>query len=142
MRSDRAAGGEELDAGGEDEETTRPSTARAVPPYRCSSPSAPPTSGPCCAPRNVGALSTDPVVQGVIAGGMTALQERMLDTTGLQGRHREIAALALAAWLSFVRTLCVQRLQTRTITRDELRQLCIGALLGAFGPVIDLVHSA
>lgn len=81
-------------------------------------------------------------MQGVIAGGMTALQERMLDTTGLQGRHREIAALALAAWLSFVRTLCVQRLQTRTITRDELRQLCIGALLGAFGPVIDLVHSA
>lgn len=42
------------------------------------------------------------------------------------------------SWLVFVRTLCVEWLTHQTFSRTELREMCVGALLGALRPVMDL----
>ncbi|HEX3792806.1 MAG TPA: hypothetical protein VHW44_33420 [Pseudonocardiaceae bacterium] len=61
----------------------------------------------------------------------------MLTATGLTGHHREIASVALLAWLSFVRTICVEWLLDKAISRAEVRDVCLHALLGALGPIIE-----
>ncbi|MFJ4654656.1 TetR/AcrR family transcriptional regulator [Nocardia sp. NPDC088792] len=78
-------------------------------------------------------LAGDPVVQAIITAELASLQQQMLDTTGLTGASREITAAILLAWLTFVHTLCLDWLENDTITRDQLRATCIGALAGALG---------
>ncbi|MFI1913724.1 TetR/AcrR family transcriptional regulator [Nocardia sp. NPDC020380] len=78
-------------------------------------------------------LAGDPVVQAIITAELASLQQQMLDTTGLTGVSREVTAAILLAWLTFVHTLCLDWLEHATITRDQLRATCIGALAGALG---------
>lgn len=80
-------------------------------------------------------LSGDPLIQGIIHEELATLRGRMLDATGLSGHRREIASVTLLAWLSFVRTICVEWLQTPTISRAELRDVCLHALLGAMDAI-------
>jgi AcrR family transcriptional regulator len=83
-------------------------------------------------------LAGDPRIQGIISEELGTLRQRMLEATGLDGHRREIASVALLAWLSFVRTICVEWLQSQTISRAELRDVCLHALLGAVGSVMDI----
>jgi hypothetical protein len=55
----------------------------------------------------------------------------MLDANGLDGHPREIASVALLGWLAFVRTICVEWLQHKAISRAELRDVCLRTLRGA-----------
>lgn len=86
---------------------------------------------------NRGELSGDPRIQGIISEELGTLRQRMLEVTGLDGHQREIASIALLAWLAFVRTICVEWLQSPTISRAELRDVCLHALLGAVGSLVD-----
>ncbi|MBB5959762.1 AcrR family transcriptional regulator [Saccharothrix tamanrassetensis] len=83
-------------------------------------------------------LAGDPVVQAVIADEFAVLRRRLLDATGLEGRPREVVSAAVTGWLVFVRTLCVDWLANDTFSRAELRDVCVGALLGALDPVVDI----
>ncbi|MFF0490615.1 hypothetical protein ACFYTQ_16480 [Nocardia sp. NPDC004068] len=56
-----------------------------------------------------------------------------LDTTGLDGPGREAVGSVLMAWLRFVHTLSLEWLERGTLSRDQLRDSCIGALAGALG---------
>ncbi|WP_225731346.1 MULTISPECIES: TetR/AcrR family transcriptional regulator [unclassified Nocardia] len=85
---------------------------------------------------NRGALSGDPVIQAIIAEELTMVGQRILDKLGLQGHARELAAVAIHGWLVFVRAVCVEWIESRTITRDELTALCLRAFRGAMEPVL------
>ncbi|WP_411138332.1 TetR/AcrR family transcriptional regulator [Streptomyces sp. C10] len=83
-------------------------------------------------------LAGDPVIQTVITDELTELRRRLLDSTGLGDGPGEPVSAALMGWLVFVRTLCVDWLTHQTFSRTELREMCVGALLGALRPVRDL----
>ncbi|MFF9788342.1 TetR/AcrR family transcriptional regulator [Streptomyces nigrescens] len=82
-------------------------------------------------------LAADPVIQTVITDELTELRRRLLDSTGLGDGPGEPVSAALMGWLVFVRTLCVDWLTHQAFSRTELREMCVGALLGALRPVMD-----
>ena len=89
---------------------------------------------------NRGALSGDPLVQGIISEELGVLRQRMLDATGLVGDRRVAASIALSGWLAFVRAVCVEWLTGQTMSRDEVRQLCLRTLVSALGTDLDPTH--
>ncbi|MFH8572427.1 TetR/AcrR family transcriptional regulator [Streptomyces sp. NPDC017993] len=83
-------------------------------------------------------LAGDRVVQTIIAGELDALRERLLGVLPLaDDKTREAVSGALKSWLVFVQVLCVDWLTKETCTRAELRDVCIGAVLGAIRPLLD-----
>lgn len=83
-------------------------------------------------------LAGDPVIQAVIGDELAVLRDRLVEATGLTGRTRELFRTALAAWLVYVRVLCVSWLAEQRMTRDELRAMCLGALHGSLRAVDGL----
>ncbi|MFD8633487.1 TetR/AcrR family transcriptional regulator [Streptomyces sp. NPDC059533] len=82
-------------------------------------------------------LAGDPVVQTIIDGELDVLRTRLLGVLPLaDDSAREAVAAVLKSWLVFVRVLCLDWLTTETCTRTELRDTCIGALLGALRPFL------
>ena len=79
-------------------------------------------------------LAGDRVIQTIIDDECAALQRRLLDATGIDGRTREALSSVLMSWLVFVRTLCVDWLVSEAYSRDELKAVCLGALQGAVSP--------
>lgn len=67
---------------------------------------------------NRGALAGDPrLLQGIISEELSVIRQRILDASGFHGRRRAVASVALAGWLSFVRTVGVEWLAQQTFTR-------------------------
>lgn len=83
-------------------------------------------------------LAGDPVIQAVINEELAALRQRIIDASGLSPDSLGLVSAALAGWLVFVRVVCVEWLVHQAFSRDELRQMCVGALLGALGGAADL----
>ncbi len=83
-------------------------------------------------------LAGDPVVQTVITDELDVLRQRLVDVTGFRGRDRELVSAAALSWLVFVRTLCVDWLTHPRFTRTELRDMCVGALVGALTAVVSI----
>lgn len=82
---------------------------------------------------NRGALAGDPTIQAIISDELGTIRQRMLAAIGLEDHQREVASAALAGWLSFVRTVCVEWLAHQTFSRDELRDMCLRTLVTALG---------
>ena len=80
---------------------------------------------------NRGALAGDPVVQNIINAELGELRRRLLDAVGLIGHERAKASIALHGWLAFVRAVSVDWLCTPTLSRDELRDICLRTLASA-----------
>lgn len=78
-------------------------------------------------------LAGDPVIHAIIDGELAELRRRLVDVGGLPGDRRELVSAGLMSWLVFVRVLCVEWLTNQAFSRDELRDMCVGALLGALG---------
>ncbi|MEU6863511.1 helix-turn-helix domain-containing protein [Streptomyces sp. NPDC046876] len=85
-------------------------------------------------------LAGDPLVQTIITDELDALRERLLGVLPLaDATSREAVSGVLKSWLVFVQVLCVDWLTQTTrqrCTRTELRDVCIGALLGAIRPLL------
>ncbi len=81
-------------------------------------------------------LGGDPVIQAIITGELSTLRDRMLDVAGFDDRRRATAATVLMGWLVFVRVLSIEWLLEPTCTREELREICTAALLGALAPIM------
>jgi AcrR family transcriptional regulator len=83
-------------------------------------------------------LAGDPTIQAIISDEMAELRRRLLETMAVEGASRELVASVIMSWLVFVRTLCVDWLTTPTCSRTEIREACLGALVGA----LDRLSSA
>ncbi|GAA4834420.1 helix-turn-helix domain-containing protein [Kitasatospora terrestris] len=83
-------------------------------------------------------LAGDRLVQTIITNELDALRERLLGVLPLtDAGTREAVSGVLKSWLVFVQVLCVDWLTHETCTRTELRDVCIGAVLGAIRPLLD-----
>ncbi|MEV7211829.1 helix-turn-helix domain-containing protein [Kitasatospora cineracea] len=84
-------------------------------------------------------LAGDPVVQTIMAEELDALRTRLLAVLPLAGEDaRATVSAVLKSWLVFVQVLCVDWLAEPTCSRSELRDVCIGAVLGALRPLLPV----
>ncbi|MZD04428.1 TetR family transcriptional regulator [Streptomyces sp. SID5785] len=83
-------------------------------------------------------LAGDPVIQTIMTDELDALRSRLLAVLPLTDEGvREAVSGVLKSWLVFVRVLCVDWLTHETCTRTQLREVCVGAVLGALGPLLS-----
>ncbi|MFE0178430.1 TetR/AcrR family transcriptional regulator [Streptomyces sp. NPDC059002] len=87
-------------------------------------------------------LAGDQLIQGIIDEELDELRRRVLAAIGLDAdqlpdTRREMASATVMSWLVFVRALCVDWLthHPQRYSRTQLRDISIGALTGALGPV-------
>ncbi|MGW7256403.1 TetR/AcrR family transcriptional regulator [Streptomyces sp. NPDC054834] len=88
-------------------------------------------------------LVGDPVIQSIMTNELDALRTRLLAVLPLADESaREAVSAVLKSWLVFVQVLCVDWLTHETCTRTQLRDTCIGALLGGLRPLLadDSTH--
>ncbi|MFE7465049.1 TetR/AcrR family transcriptional regulator [Streptomyces sp. NPDC057499] len=82
-------------------------------------------------------LAGDPVIHTIMANELDALRTRLLAVLPLADEGaREAVSGVLRSWLFFVQVLCVDWLAHETCTRAQLRDVCIGAVLGALRPLL------
>jgi AcrR family transcriptional regulator len=82
-------------------------------------------------------LAGDPVIQTIMANELDALRERLLTVLPLaDDSAREAVSGVLKSWLVFVQILCVDWLTQPACTRDQLGDVCVGAVLGALRPLL------
>jgi AcrR family transcriptional regulator len=82
-------------------------------------------------------LAGDPVIQTIMNGELDALRARLLAALPLADEAtREAVSGVLRSWLVFVQVLVVDWLTKQTCTRTELRDVCVGAVLGALRPLL------
>lgn len=87
---------------------------------------------------NHGALSADPGIRAIVDGELATQQQRILDALGLDPQDRALAAVAVHGWIAFVRAVCLDWLDHRTVPVEQVRELCLRTLAGALAPVVDL----
>ncbi|KDN80806.1 TetR/AcrR family transcriptional regulator [Kitasatospora cheerisanensis] len=82
-------------------------------------------------------LAGDRLIQTIIAEELDALRERLLGVLPhTDAGTRAAVSGVLKSWLVFVQVLCVDWLADPHCTRTELREVCIGAVLGAIRPLL------
>ncbi|WKU49071.1 helix-turn-helix domain-containing protein [Streptomyces sp. VNUA116] len=82
-------------------------------------------------------LAGDPVIQTIIANELDVIRTRLLSVLPLtDATAREAVSQVLKSWLVFVRVLVVDWLADETCTRTELRDVCVGSVLGAIRPLL------
>jgi AcrR family transcriptional regulator len=82
-------------------------------------------------------LAGDPVIQTIMTNELDALRTRLLAVLPLADDDvREAVSDVLKCWLVFVQILCVDWLTQETCTRTQLRDVCVGAILGALRPLL------
>ncbi|MFF7458635.1 TetR/AcrR family transcriptional regulator [Kitasatospora sp. NPDC008115] len=82
-------------------------------------------------------LAGDPVIQTIMTNELDALRSRLLNVLPLADEAARTAVSGvLKSWLVFVQVLCVDWLTRETCSRAELRDVCIGAVLGAIRPLL------
>lgn len=82
-------------------------------------------------------LAGDPVIQTIMTNELDGLRAGLLNVLPLADENaREAVSGVLKSWLVFVQVLCVDWLTRETCSRTELRDVCIGAVLGAIRPLL------
>jgi AcrR family transcriptional regulator len=83
-------------------------------------------------------LAGDRLIQTIMTNELDALRERLLGVLPLaDDSTRDAVSGVLKSWLVFVQVLCVDWLTEETCTRTELRDVCVGAAVGAVRPLLD-----
>ncbi|MFI6940475.1 TetR/AcrR family transcriptional regulator [Streptomyces sp. NPDC050418] len=82
-------------------------------------------------------LAGDPVIQTIMTNELDALRTRLLAVLPLTDPAlREAVSGVLKSWLVFVQVLVVDWLTHETCTRTTLRDVCVGAAIGALRPLL------
>ncbi|MFI9116424.1 TetR/AcrR family transcriptional regulator [Streptomyces venezuelae] len=82
-------------------------------------------------------LAGDPLIQTIMTNELDALRARLLAVLPLADESaREAVSAVLKSWLVFVQVLCVDWLTHEACTRTQLRDVCIGAAVGALRPLL------
>jgi AcrR family transcriptional regulator len=74
---------------------------------------------------NRGALSDDPAIQAIVAEELNVVGRLLVDQLVAEGHSRDATEIAVAGWLAFVRTVCVKWIESQTISRAELTEMCL-----------------
>jgi AcrR family transcriptional regulator len=82
---------------------------------------------------NRGALSDDPAIQAIIAEELNVVGHRLVDELVALGHRRDVTEIAVDGWLAFVRAACVKWIQSRSISRADLTEMCLRAFHCAIG---------
>jgi AcrR family transcriptional regulator len=80
-----------------------------------------------------GAASADPDVVAIIEHDHRVQEERILGALEQWPNPHPLLAIAVRAWLLFLRTAWLQWIDRPEVPRDEIREVCVAALLGALG---------
>jgi AcrR family transcriptional regulator len=75
-----------------------------------------------------GALSDDPAIQAIVAEELNVVGQRLIDQLVAEGCPRDPTEIAVEGWLAFVRAACVKWIQSPSISRVDLTQMCLRAL--------------
>jgi AcrR family transcriptional regulator len=78
-----------------------------------------------------GAASADPDVVAIIEHDHRVQEERILGALEQQRNPHPLLVIAVRAWLLFLRTAWLQWIDRPEVPRDEIREVCVAALLGA-----------
>lgn len=81
-------------------------------------------------------LAGDESIQAIIAGLFAQLRDRWLQVVDADTQARSLLSAAFSSWLVFVRDLSVQWLSSQRFSREELREICVGALHGSIEPIL------
>jgi AcrR family transcriptional regulator len=76
---------------------------------------------------NRGALSHDPEIQAIIADELSIAGRLLTDRLVAEGCLRDATEIAVEGWLAFVRAVCVKWIQSQSISRDDLTEMCLRA---------------
>ena len=76
-----------------------------------------------------GGASADPEVQSVVDADIVVQQERIITAVQPLGAPTELLTIAVRSWLNFLRNASHEWLDSPTVTRDEIRDLCAQSLV-------------
>lgn len=79
---------------------------------------------------NRGAMLGDTEIQAILTAELDAQQERILAALPIEVRGDEVMRTALRGWVSFVRAVCIDWIDRKTISDGDVRDLCMRALEG------------
>ena len=82
---------------------------------------------------NRGALSDDPAIQAIISEELNVVGQRLIDQLVAEGHRRDVTEIAVEGWLAFVRAACVKWIQSQSISRADLTDMCLRAFHCAIG---------
>jgi AcrR family transcriptional regulator len=80
-----------------------------------------------------GAASADPDVVAIIERDNRIQEERILAALEHRRTPHPLLVIAVRAWLRFLRTAWLEWIDRPEVPRDELREVCVAALVGALG---------
>ncbi|MCW2801775.1 MAG: TetR family transcriptional regulator [Aeromicrobium sp.] len=76
-----------------------------------------------------GGASADPEIQAIVEHDMQVQQERILTAVEPGGKPTELTQIAVRSWLHFLRNACHSWLDSKNVSRDEIRDLCVHTLV-------------
>jgi AcrR family transcriptional regulator len=84
-----------------------------------------------------GGLGSDAQIRAIIDEAHTRHAERLLAGIGAEGAARELVGIAVRGWLALATAATVEWLEGRSVTRTQLRDLLVGALVGTVAAAHD-----
>ena len=78
-----------------------------------------------------GAVSSDPAIVDIVARSIDLEVERILTAVDGHANTAPVLVLALRSWIGMVRASCYEFLNDRTIDKQDVATMCIGAFVGA-----------
>jgi AcrR family transcriptional regulator len=78
--------------------------------------------------------SDDRAIQAIVAEELTVVGHRLVDQLVAQGRLRDAGEILVEGWLAFVRAACVKWIDSQSISRSDLTEMC----LRAFDCAVDI----
>ncbi|MDT5057056.1 MAG: hypothetical protein QOF66_5422 [Mycobacterium sp.] len=79
------------------------------------------------------AASADPDVVAIIERDNRVQEERILGALEHRRTPHPLLVIAVRAWLLFLRTAWLEWIDRPEVPRDEIREVCVAALVGALG---------
>lgn len=74
-----------------------------------------------------GALSDDPAIQAIIAEDLNVVGQRMIDQLVAEGRPGDVIEITVEGWMAFVRAASLKWLESQSISRTDLTEICLRA---------------
>ncbi|KZE99566.1 MULTISPECIES: TetR/AcrR family transcriptional regulator [unclassified Rhodococcus (in: high G+C Gram-positive bacteria)] len=79
---------------------------------------------------NRGTLLGDPLINEILTREFDVQQQRILAALPTTLQDDETVRTALRGWIAFVRAVCLDWVERRTLDREQVRALCLRALSG------------